>query len=68
MENAPHIQRMVDEEKELDTRMIALRRFTHTDIFKGLGSTDQALLVAQLSAMASYKEILTLRLGRALSA
>jgi hypothetical protein len=65
--NDDFIKRMVKEEEELNARMIALRKFTHTPTFEGLSALDQSLLVVQLSAMASYKETLTMRMARAMN-
>ena len=59
---APHVQRMCDELSELEERMAKLVAFTETDTFKSLSETEQSLLLAQSTAMATYSNILNLRI------
>ena len=58
----PHVQRMADELGELEERLAKLVSFTDTDMFKSLSETEQSLLLAQSTAMATYSNILNLRI------
>lgn len=59
----PHVQRMADEQGELEERLEKLSAFIESNpVFKTLSETDQYLLLAQLTAMATYSNILNLRI------
>lgn len=58
----PHQQRVVDEKKELDTKLAALKGFFNTAIFTGLDQVNQDLLSSQEVAMEEYSQILAERI------
>lgn len=59
----PHQQRVIDEKKELDTKLTALKAFFDTPIFKGLDEVNQNLLSSQEVAMEEYSQILAERIS-----
>lgn len=59
----PHQQRVVDEKKDLDTKLEALKNFFPTAIFKGLDQKNQDLLSSQEVAMEEYSQILAERIS-----
>jgi hypothetical protein len=59
----PHQQRVVDEKKELDTKLTKLTEFMLTDTYKALGNKDKDLLVSQSIVMTTYGKILEQRIG-----
>lgn len=61
----PHVERMAVEANELSERMSKLKGFLATDTFNGLKRTDRDLLQAQYSIMASYHQVLSIRIERA---
>ncbi len=58
----PHEQRVVDEAKELNTKLSALRAFFTSETFDTLKPEDQALLMMQEMAMQNYLTILHRRI------
>jgi hypothetical protein len=60
----PHEQRVIDEAKELNTKLSALRTFQLEDFFDTLAAEDQALLMMQEMAMQNYLSILHRRVER----
>lgn len=59
----PHEQRVIDERKELDTRLGSLVNFLHTDTFANLPDIDRDLLMEQSTAMMNYSRILSKRIS-----
>lgn len=55
--------RVLEERKELDTRVDALESFTHSVAFRALPASEKALLEYQLEAMRRYSEILGERIA-----
>lgn len=61
----PHQQRVVDECKVLNDKIVALSIFIDTNpVFSTLSKEDRLLLQAQLNAMTAYLTILDLRIER----
>lgn len=60
---APHQQRVVDEQAELDDRRAKLTAFYSTPIFHGLPESEQSRLLRQGVAMRTYSEILGERIA-----
>ncbi len=61
----PHQQRVVDEKRELDVKLDALRMFIfHNEVFNTLPAEDQQLLRDQRMVMSSYSHILCMRIDR----
>lgn len=60
---APHQQRVVDEQAELDDRRTKLTAFYSTPIFHGLPESEQSRLLRQGVAMRTYSEILGERIA-----
>lgn len=58
----PHQKRVIDEKRELDTKIEALTAFIGTPIYHGLSHQDQFLLRRQLVAMNEYSAILRERI------
>jgi hypothetical protein len=54
----PHQKRVIDEKKELDTKLEALTHFIGTPIYHTLSHQDQFLLRRQMVAMGEYSSIL----------
>lgn len=61
----PHVQRMHDELTELDAKLEKLTAFTNTEAFKELPEIQRDLLIAQSTAMATYCNILNMRIKAA---
>lgn len=60
----PHQQRVVDEATELKDKVNKLNAFiSGSDVFRGLDSLQQGLLMAQVGAMNAYLQILNLRIA-----
>jgi hypothetical protein len=57
-------QRVVEEQKELETRLIALSAFIGTDNFLKLDAEDRDLLHLQHDAMDTLNDILVRRIHR----
>jgi len=60
---APHQQRVVDEQRELDDKRAALEAFTTTPIYMKLSAIERAHLQVQYEAMTVYSHILGLRIA-----
>lgn len=58
-----HIERMHVEREELDEKLQKLTAFTGSNTFKSLSKLEQDLLLAQATAMATYSNILTMRIN-----
>lgn len=56
--------RLIDEERELTTRLGNLQKFCKTSAFEDLPQKDQDLLLQQEEAMTNYQFILRLRIDR----
>lgn len=61
---APHQQRVIDEQSELNEKRFKLMQFFDTEIFKGLEIADQVLLRKQADLMTQYSDVLLLRIAR----
>jgi hypothetical protein len=60
----PHQQRVVEEQKELETKTVALHKFIlESPIFGKLASEEQERLKRQYSVMVEYNEILNERIA-----
>lgn len=57
-----HELRVVEEQKELDTKLLALYMFIGMEIFPKLPEQEQTLLKRQHAAMHQYNEILKERI------
>jgi hypothetical protein len=55
-------QRLIEEDKALNEKIIKLAEFMHTERFTGIDLVQQVLLKAQHSAMVSYSTCLTERI------
>lgn len=62
MELLPHQQRVVEEQKELQTKIDKLGLFINSEKFNELSGTDQMYLNWQLDPMMKYAAILQLRI------
>ena len=62
----PHQQRVIDEQKELETKIEALSTFIDTrgSFFDAMEKQDQYYLQQQLSIMVEYNRILNVRIQR----
>lgn len=61
----PHQQRVLDEKRELDEKLVKLRTFIDgSPVFSGLPVTDQSHLKSQLAVMEVYSCILADRIAR----
>lgn len=61
----PHQQRVVDEQKELQTKINALQSFIYTnEIFEQLLIDERDDLISQLHYMTGYNSILNSRINR----
>lgn len=60
---APHQQRVVDEQRELDEKRAALDAFMTTAVYLGLSAIEQSHLTVQYEAMTVYSHILGLRIA-----
>jgi len=58
----PHEQRLIDERDQLSERVDRLHAFISTGKAKALGQPHHSLLGAQYAVMASYRDILSLRI------
>ena len=58
----PHVERMLQEAKELKAKIDKLVDFLPTDKFKSLSQAEQDLLGIQLNAMTAYFGALCVRL------
>lgn len=56
------IERLVDEETELNSKMFKLEEFIKSDPFNRIDKEQQALLKVQANAMATYSECLNQRI------
>jgi hypothetical protein len=54
----PHQQRVVQEKKELDEKVVALAKFFTTDTFHNLSANEQTMLHRQIIVMGKYSQIL----------
>ena len=55
----PHQQRVVDEKKDLDEKIVNLTAFIYGNKeFAGLSGEEQGMLQAQLEVMKAYSDIL----------
>ena len=61
---APHEERVVNEKKELDVKVAALRSFFTKEIYAELLEDDKTLLRSQERAMSLYSDILQMRIDR----
>lgn len=63
---APHQQRVIDEQKELETKIEALSAFiaTRGSVFDAMEKQDQYYLQQQLTIMVEYNRILNVRIQR----
>lgn len=59
----PHQTRVVEEKKELDTKLKALNAFLQGEKVKELSEVDHCLLVQQSGAMEEYSNILAKRIA-----
>ena len=57
----PFQQCVVEESSELAEKLRALKRFTHTDVFRELSQYECGLLEQQAVAMDAYLTVLRLR-------
>jgi hypothetical protein len=60
----PHEKRVIDEKGGLDDKTRKLSAFMHTEIFAGLASMDQGLLMVQIRQMREYSKTLSDRIER----
>lgn len=60
-----HTEHMLDEHRDLIDKQDRLEKFIVSEDFDELEQEDQRLLFSQSHAMATYYEILTLRIRRA---
>jgi hypothetical protein len=60
----PHEQRVVEEQKELQEKLVKLDDFMGSHTFTGLEAEDQKLLILQRDYMANYNEVLCARIER----
>ncbi|WP_314058672.1 hypothetical protein [Empedobacter brevis] len=58
----PHQLRVVDEQLDLETKIVALEKFFETDTFKSLPDYEKELLMLQLEPMKDYNLILKSRI------
>jgi hypothetical protein len=59
----PHEQRVIDERKALDTKIVSLETFIETnDIFDTLSVAEQGRLMTQLHIMRAYSWVLNSRI------
>jgi hypothetical protein len=58
-----HLQRMVIESEELNSKMSGLMNFTATDVYKNLTSKEKSLLLDQYEYMSNYLDILNIRIS-----
>ena len=59
----PHMQRVVDEKAELDSKLTKLTAFIGTPVFEQLKPNDKELLRLQAVTMSSYSDILEARIN-----
>lgn len=59
----PYQQRVVDEKRELDTKIDALYLFLGTNMYSSLPSKERVLLNNQFNHMVSYSGILAERIA-----
>lgn len=59
----PYQQRVIDEKKELDEKLLKLFNFFSTDAFNKLDSAEKGRLRIQHSIMMAYSEILGQRIA-----
>lgn len=59
---SPHVERMITEQAELEEKLEKLSEFTNGDFFKTIPDIEQSLLLSQATAMATYSNILNLRI------
>lgn len=57
-------KRVIEEEKELNEKIVKLSNFGNTDTFKNLDITDKFLLERQYQVMKDYDSILKSRIER----
>lgn len=58
----PHVERMIEEKKQLDSRIEKLVAFVTTSIYDELPEAKRTLLAQQLIHMTHYAEVLQERL------
>lgn len=61
--NQPYQQRVIEEKRDLDSRIDRLCAFCQGDVFQALPSYEKLLLEAQLHAMTGYSAILGSRIA-----
>ena len=59
----PHQQRVITEQDELDTKLIALSKFFDTTLFFSLPDVEQSLLRKQYGYMQRYSSVLSERIS-----
>jgi len=59
----PHQQRVIDEQRELSIKVIALALFISKPIFAEVEADEQSRLTRQLIAMSEYNQILRERIN-----
>jgi hypothetical protein len=62
MNYLPHQQRVVDEHKDLQEKVVKLESFFYTDLFRTLDVAEQTRLRCQATFMQGYKKILEMRI------
>ena len=55
-------QRVIEEKKELDSKLNKLKDFMHSEQYAQLDSTNQGLLMVQQVAMENYSDALARRI------
>lgn len=59
----PFQQRVVTEKAELDSKLIALKKFLDTPLFEKLDENEKSRLMEQSAVMGEYSEILGARIA-----
>ena len=59
----PHIQRVIDEQIELNKKLVKLIQFTTTDMYRKLCVAQRDMLIHQMRSMLDYNNILADRIG-----
>ena len=57
-------ERAIEEQRELNERLVRLIRFTTTDTYRKLDREDRELLTSQQHAMIHYNDVLSQRIAR----
>lgn len=58
----PHQQRVVDEKSDLDTKILALKKFIDGELFGSIRPPEQHMLREQLTHMKNYSYVLEKRI------